>query len=214
MGTPNPKQRSAQALQFAVLVLAAGIVTGLLHELGHCLFYWLQGIPAAMSFTKEFPLRDITAHQYAVGSSGGPLMNIFVIIGAYWLFQRYKENPRSANLLSALIVASAFYFILRGLLALLKRSGGELEDAAGLIGLNYLFVVGLFFVLTVTILYLWVTMSGIAVTLKKSVYFLGLFVAYLVMMVIVESIDRRLVWYEFPAIKIHDGRVYNLPPRK
>jgi len=60
-----------RALTFASLVFLAGIVSVLFHELGHCLFYWLQGVPAAMSFVKEFPLRDITASEYAVVVDGG-----------------------------------------------------------------------------------------------------------------------------------------------
>ena len=69
-------------LKFLILVIVMGIISTSLHELGHCVFYWMQGIPASMSLVMEFPLVDITASQYGVGSAGGPLVNILLIVGA------------------------------------------------------------------------------------------------------------------------------------
>jgi len=66
----------SRRVTFPLLVFLAGIVTALFHEFGHCVFHWLQGIPAAMSLVKEYPLRDITAHEYAIGSVGGPLAGL------------------------------------------------------------------------------------------------------------------------------------------
>ena len=61
-------------------------------ELGHCVFYWMQGIPASMSLVMEFPLVDITASQYGVGSMGGPLVNILLIVGAYYMVRKYEKK--------------------------------------------------------------------------------------------------------------------------
>jgi hypothetical protein len=58
--------------------MIGGIISTLLHELGHCVFYWIQGIPAAMSPTKELPLKDITATQHAIGCAGETFANKLV----------------------------------------------------------------------------------------------------------------------------------------
>jgi len=205
----DSKKSLSRKIQFLVLVMIASIISILLHELGHCIFYWLQGIPAAMSLTKEFPLKDITVTQHAIGCAGGPLANIFQIVIAYWLYQRDKVNPRIKKFLAALILANAFYFIVISLSVLLKRSGGELEDAANLVGLSYLYVVGLFAILTCTILYLWVTRNGIKTSVKNGACFLVLLIAYFAMLIGLWSIDSELFWHKFPTIQIDDGRLYN-----
>jgi hypothetical protein len=77
---------------FLLLVIITGIASTSLHELGHCVFYWMQGIPAGMSLVMEFPLVDITTKQYAIGSAGGPLINILLIVGAYFLVRNQKKK--------------------------------------------------------------------------------------------------------------------------
>jgi len=204
------EQFSVKIYSFSALILIAALISTLLHEFGHCLFYWIQGIPAAMSFTKEFPLRDITARQYGIGSFGGPLLNIIQIVFAYWFFVRYKDNYKLRMISSAFIIANAFYFILRSLLAVLKgEGGGELGDAAKLFGVNYLWVVGLFFIITVIFLYLWIKRGGIKLSIKKGLYFFAMFIVYFIFLVILTTIDRPLFWDKFQPINIDDGRIYN-----
>lgn len=198
--------------QFLMLVVAAGILSTLLHEFGHCVFYWIQGIPAAMSLVKEYPLIDITAHQYGIGSAGGPLVNIILIILSFLLVRKYKKRTPTWNFLSALIFANAFYFMLRSLEALLKGEGGEIESAANLVGLNYFFIVALFFFITLTILTLWILKFGVRISIRNGGYFLLLFIAFVASILVVHSIDRNLFWQRFPAIQIDDGRIYNKAP--
>ncbi len=195
--------------QFLMLVVAAGILSTLLHEFGHCVFYWLQGIPAGMSLVKEYPLIDITVHQYGIGSAGGPLVNIILIILSFLLVRSYKKRTRAWNFLSALIFANAFYFILRSLEALLKGEGGEIESAANLVGLNYHFIVALFFIITLTILILWIRRFEVRISIRTGGYFLLLFIAFVASLLIVHSIDRNLFWQRFPSIQIDNGRIYN-----
>ena len=76
-------------LKFLLFVVIAGVLSTSLHELGHCVFYWAQGIPASMSLVMEFPLVDITARQYGIGSAGGPLVNIVLILGAYYFAKKH-----------------------------------------------------------------------------------------------------------------------------
>lgn len=195
--------------KFLMLVVAAGIVSTLLHELGHCVFYWLQGIPAGMSLVKEYPLIDITAHQYGIGSAGGPLINIILILLSCLLLLRYKKRTKAWNLLSAFVLANAFYFIIRSLEALLKGEGGEIQSAAELVRLNYFFVVALFSIITLTVLILWICKFEIRMSIRNAGYFLLLFITFVTVISVIHAIDSNLFWQRFPAIKIDDGRVYN-----
>lgn len=195
--------------RFGIMVIVAAILSTLLHELSHCIFYWLQGIPAGMSLVKEYPLVDITARQYAIGAAGGPLANIVLIILAYLLSLKHKKKTVMWNILSAVIIANAFYFILRSLLAVLKGDGGEIENAANLFGLNYLYVVALFGILTVTVLLLWLRKFEIRKSLRNAGYFSLLFIIYLITLSAVQAFDRSVFWPKFPTIRIDDGRLYN-----
>ncbi len=203
----------SRALIFSLLVFSAGIVSTLLHEFGHCLFYWLQGVPAAMSLVKEFPLRDLTAAEYAVGSAGGPLANVVLVGVAIWLYKRHANSSRLRTVLSAFILANVFYFILRGLIALLKGRGGELGDVAGLVGLGFGSVVILYGAISVGVLYYWMKLGGIRLSFRTAGSFVALLVGYVFVMVGMESIDSRLFWNKFPTIRIDDGRTYNEPLR-
>lgn len=202
----------SRRVTFPLLVFLAGIVTALFHEFGHCVFYWLQGIPAAMSLVKEYPLRDITAHEYAIGSVGGPLASLLALAVSAWLLGRPATGQRAKPALSALVLASVFYFVLRGLIAALKRNGGELGDIAGLAGLDYRAMVVLYAIIVACALVYYVRITGVRLGLFTTGSFLALFVGYVFVMVSVETLDASLLWKRFPAIQIDDGRTYN--PRR
>jgi hypothetical protein len=194
------------------LLIVAAIVSTLLHELGHCVFYWAQGIPAAMSLTKEYPLMDITAGQYAIGSAGGPLFSIAVVVLAVWLYRRRREAGPLKDFLSALILTGVFYFVLRSLIALLKGRGGELESAASLLSLDYRAAIVVFLAVVVVSLYLWIRAGGPRFSLKHAGYFVVLLIGYVIFVVALESLDQSLFWAKFPSVEIGDGRVYNAHP--
>ena len=100
-------------LNFLFLVIIIGIVSTLFHELGHCIFYWIQGIPASMSLVMEFPLIDITAKQYGIGSIGGPLASILLFIVGYYFVRKYDKKSKKWNICSAIILSNSFYLIFR-----------------------------------------------------------------------------------------------------
>lgn len=203
----------SKALLFAFLVFAAGIASTLLHELGHCLSYWLQGVSAGMSLTKEFPLRDISALEYAVGSAGGPLANLTLLTVSLLLFGTSPAGRGTKMVLSAVVLANVFYFVLRGLVALLRRRGGELSDVAGLVGLGFEAVVLAYAAISIGALFVWMRLKGIRLSFAHVGSFLALLVGYLFFMAGIESIDSRWFWSQFPTIQIDDGRTYNEKPR-
>jgi hypothetical protein len=199
-------------LRFLLLLIVAAIVSTLLHELGHCVFYWAQGVPAAMSVTKEYPLTDITASQYAIGSAGGPLFSIAAVVLAVSLYRRRREAGPLKGFLSALILTGAFYFILRSLIALLKGRGGELDSAASLLGLDYRAAIVVFVAVIAVSFYLWIRAGGPRFSLKHAGYFVVLLIGYVIFVVALQSIDQSLFWAKFPSVEIGDGRVYNAHP--
>ncbi|UCD19690.1 MAG: hypothetical protein JSU64_00705 [candidate division WOR-3 bacterium] len=194
---------------FLIMVVIVGILSTLLHEFGHCAFYWLQGIHAGMSLTKEFPLRDITSHQYAVGSAGGPIINIILILVASFLVSRYRKKTITWTIFSAVIVTNVFYLVVRSFLALLKRRGGELGSAGNLIGLEYFVVAILFLLIAVAALLFWMRRFTIRSSLRNGAYGLLLFIIYFASLLVIQSIDSKLFWHRFPSVQIDDGRVYN-----
>jgi hypothetical protein len=198
-----------RALTFTSMVLVATVVSVLLHETGHCLLYWLQGIPAARSLVKEFPLRDVTVLEYAIGSTGGPLASLALLGTCLWLYRRKANDTRWSMALSAFILANLFYFILRGLISLVKRRGGELGDMASLIGLSYGSVVLVYAVISIVALYAWMKLAGIRLSPRAAGSFVALLIGYLFFIVGLETIDQRLFWGKFPAIQIDDGRTYS-----
>ena len=198
-----------KTLQFIGLFFLLALVSALLHEFGHCLFYWAQGIPAGMSLVKEYPLRNITDSEYAVGSLGGPLSNLVQLsIGLAWV-TRAKAKPGLQRVGLAFVLANVCYFLVRSGIALLSGDGGEITDAAGLIGLSYPGASVLFLLISAGAL-LW---TARATRLRFSfglVYRMaGLLVLYFGFLVVVQTADRALFWERFPTIEIGEGRFYN-----
>ena len=198
---------------FILIFLLAAIISVLIHELGHCIFYWIQGIPASLSLTKEYPLQNITVQNYRIGSLGGPVTNIIQVFTALILLRRFKEHLILNMVFTSFLLANIFYFLFRSLIAILKKDGGELEDAANLFGLNYWMLVIIFITVTIIIMYIWIKRDSIKLNLKNIFRFIGLFITFVVIIIMLETIDKKFFWAKFPKIEIDDGRVYHDPDR-
>lgn len=195
--------------KFLCLVVVVGVISTLLHEFGHVVFYWIQGIPASMSLVMEFPLIDITAKQYGIGSAGGPLINIVLIVGAYYFVRKYVKKSKKWGVFSAVIIANSFYLIFRAILGIAKNDGGEIESSMNLIGLNFYAAAILFLVLAAVILALWIRKFDIKISFGNASYFLLLFISYLAIIMVMESIDSKYFWEKYPTIVIEDVRIHN-----
>ncbi|MBN2414512.1 hypothetical protein JXO52_01650 [bacterium] len=196
-------------LQLLSLVMIIGVISTLLHEAGHCLFYRVQGIPAGMSLVMEFPLIDITAKQYGIGSFGGPLVNVLLVIFGYYFVRKYEKKSRQWTIFSAILLANAFYLIFRSILGVAKHDGGEIESMMNLVGLNFYPAAFLFLILALLILVSWIRMFKIKISLGNISYFVLLFVSYLVAIILMEAIDTNYFWKKFPTITIEDVRTHN-----
>nr|NQU91328.1 hypothetical protein [Bacteroidota bacterium] len=196
-------------IKFLFLVIVTGIISTLLHELGHCIFYWIQGIPAGMSLVMEFPLVDISARQYSIGSLGGPLVSIILFIGSWFMIRNSKKKSAKWNIFSAFLLANSFYLIFRSLLALAKNYGGEIESMMNLFGLNFYTAAIAFPVLAIAILILWIRKFNIRISLKNAGYYVLLFIAYMATILVMEEIDSNHFWGNFPSIQIEDWGIHN-----
>lgn len=196
-------------LKFLFLVIIVGVVSTLLHEFGHCVFYWIQGIPASMSLVMEFPLVDITAKQYGIGSIGGPLVNILLVVGAFYFIRNQEKKSREWNIFSAVIIANSFYLIFRAFLGLVKNDGGEIESIMNLVGLNFFAAAILFLILAITILILWIRKFSIRISLGNFSYYIVLFVSYLAIIMVMEGIDTKYLWDKYPTVEIENIGIHN-----
>jgi len=115
--------------------------------------------------------------------------------------------------LVSFLLANIYYFIFRSLIAILKRDGGELEDAANLFGLNYWLFIIVFLTVMVIVMYIWLKRDSIKINITNIFRFIGLFIAFVVIVVMLETVDKKLFWSKFPKIEIEDGRVYHDPQR-
>ncbi|MBU1012328.1 MAG: hypothetical protein KKG99_04935 [Bacteroidetes bacterium] len=196
-------------LNFLLLVIAVGVISTLLHELGHCIFYWIQGIPAGMSLVMEYPLIDITATQYGIGSLGGPIVNIVLIIGSFYLIRKHEKKSIKWTIYSAIIIANTFYFIFRSIIAIKKNYGGEIESIMNLAGLNFYPAVILFLVLSLSILVWWVYKFKLKISFTHILFYFMLFILYLAVHIIMENIDSNFFKDKFPTIKIDNVKTHN-----
>jgi hypothetical protein len=198
-----------KSLRFVGVFLVMSLAAVLVHEFGHCLFYWIQGIPAGMSLVKEYPLRNITDLEYAIGSAGGPLMNVLLLVAALLWLRRTRPDTGSRRWAMALIIANLSYFIIRSVLALLKNDGGELTDAASLVGLSFHAALVFFLAVTVFALVWMVKVASIPVRVGSAFRLLGLVFLNLFFLVALEAFDQAFFWEKFPTIEIGQDRLYN-----
>jgi hypothetical protein len=194
---------------FLGITCVLGIVSGLLHEFGHVLFYWFQDIPAGMSLVMEFPLIDISARQYEIGSLGGPLMNVILIMGAFLFTKRFEVKSTLWTIFSALLVGNSFYFFFRVLLGLAKNDFGEIEYAMNIVGLNEAFAAVGFLLISIVVLAAWVRNSNIKLSSRNLIYYFLIFICYLFLMSGIEKIDKKYLWNRYPAVEIEGVRIHN-----
>ena len=186
-----------------------------MHEFGHCLFYWVQGVPAAMSLTKEFPLRDISINQYVFGSAGGIIFTWASMI-FFFLWQNHwrRQNLQAKAAVVALFLGQINIGFVYALLSLLKgESPGELravEKALSLPPNTFIFVT---LGLTLLLLVLFLRNFGRTIKLNDILFFLFLLFLSLVFLGVVSELDKSF-WRKFPSVRIGEQMVYNEPSLK
>jgi hypothetical protein len=118
------------------LILVAALVgSGFVHEVGHCAVAWLHGCPAIPTPAKEYlfrPLPQAAQNQVALGGIFGSIGALAV---ALWWLCRRPDAPRSA-LLAGVMTVPGFY-VLRFFLAGRGHDGAEFQETQAALGFSY-----------------------------------------------------------------------------
>ena len=125
------------------------------------------------------------------------------------MVRKYEKKSKRWRIYSALIIANSFYLIFRAILGLAKNDGGEIESAMNLVGLNFYVAAIMFIILAITILVLWVQRFNIKVSLGNFSYYTFLFISYLAIILVMEGIDAKYFWANYPTIQIEDVGIHN-----
>jgi hypothetical protein len=111
------------------------IIADFIHELGHCMIAWVNGIPAIPTPAKTYTLENLPVHltnAFSLGGIAGTIVFSLVIVLAY-LFS--SSNFNSAVLAGALanpgMYSFLFFFKGRG------HSGSEFQNAQAALGQSY-----------------------------------------------------------------------------
>jgi hypothetical protein len=111
------------------------IIAVFIHELGHCIIAWANGVPAIPTPAKTYPLENISVqltNAFSLGGISGTIAFSLAIVSAY-LFSSSKFN--SAVLAGALANPGmySFLFFLKGR----GHSGSEFQKAQAALGQSY-----------------------------------------------------------------------------
>lgn len=207
--------KSISIIQIVAFILwpLIGVILSLpFHEFGHCIFYWVQGIPAAMSLTKEFPLCDISVNQYAFGSFGGILFTWLAMV-LFFSLQNYfnRKNKKGETIIQALFLGQIMIGFIYMLQLILKGDEGELLFVENSFHLPSNSLALFTFILALTLLILFLMNLRIKIRFQEIVFFFLLFLLSIISVAIIGELDRGFFWRKFPSIKIGDVKIYNEP---
>jgi len=211
----NKKEISFRKL-FAILFwMSIGIFFGcLIHEFGHCVFYWIQGIPAAMSLTKEFPLIDITVRQYSIGSFGGILftwlgMIIFFLLQLYFLKNGKKGKLIISSIFFGQIMLGLIFLILFILSGFSTIQENTFAESFFHLPQNSFFILTV--LLTLFFFFLYIKQLNLTMRNKDFLFFLGYLFTGIVSLMLIGGIDQQFFRKGYPTIKIGNVMLYNEP---
>jgi len=127
--------RMSQRLRFGLRYAGVAIAAAFVHEIGHALFGWLQGIPILPTPAKEYILQPaVDWHQKIWISLGGVLATALLVWGTVIWYARKQHPPDDAVLAGVLLVP--FLYTLRFLLAGRGHDGSEWQEAQSALGAN------------------------------------------------------------------------------
>jgi hypothetical protein len=124
-----------QSIRFVLIFLIACVGSLYLHELGHAVFGWIQGIPIFPSPAKEYVLvPSVTWRQEALIAVGGVGTTVAIVLVAI-VWTLLSRARTSSAVLAGVLVEPGFY-TLRAALAGRGHDGTEWQEAQYALGLN------------------------------------------------------------------------------
>ena len=173
-----------------------------LHEMGHAVAGWLQGIAVVPTPAKEYILQSHVAWNQQIWISlGGPVGTTVAVIGAMLYFLRSRRTAADAVLLGSLLPLCLY--TLRFVLVGRGHDGLEWQAAQTALGLAPAgHAIDVFFLcLCLAGLALWG--SRLHFPLRYSLLkFAGLAIAGVILLVVLQAGNNRLFDGHFPATRL------------
>lgn len=105
----STRQSTSRTLRFIILFAASIVGAGFVHELGHAVAAWVQGVGAVPTLMNEYLLRDeIQWNQYVWIALGGPVGSVLAVVVAAICFLRRPGGSEEAVLAGALLMPIAY----------------------------------------------------------------------------------------------------------
>lgn len=124
-----------ERLRFASIFIATCLGGCYLHEIGHAVFGWVQGISVLPTPAKEYILRaEVDWNQRAWISLGGVAATVLLVLGVILWHSRTRGSDADAVLAGVLVVP--FAYTLRFSLAGRGHDGLEWQGAQSALGAN------------------------------------------------------------------------------
>ncbi|MBU8891581.1 MAG: hypothetical protein KOO66_02295 [Bacteroidales bacterium] len=204
-------KKLGESITLIIVILFSFISSILFHEFGHCIFYWMQGIPCSMSWVKEFPLQDLSVTQYAIGSWGGIVFNWLLLVLLYfitiWFYKRGKHSI--VYFLKALFYGNSIVQIMYALFIIKGTDKTEFIYAQNLLNLPSFSIIIFTLVFTILMLYLFIKKMKIVVKLVHVGFAFLVLILSIFLVSIVENYDSKTNWHKYPAVKVGNEMIYN-----
>ncbi len=121
--------------RFLLIFVASCVGATYLHELGHALFGWVQGIAVVPTPAKEYVLRPEVEWQQEIWIALGGVFATVMVTAAATIWYWWRPSPTRAGTLSGVLVGPGFY-TLRFLLIGRGHDGMEWQEAQAALTLS------------------------------------------------------------------------------
>jgi len=194
-------------LRFVTVFVGALIGSAFLHELGHAVAGWMQGVPVLPTPLKEYVLRDqIEWHQEMWIALGGVAGTVLVAVGTLIWHMRKDRIHGDAILAGVLLIP--FAYTMRFLLVGRGHDGLEWQAAQSALGASPSghAVDMMFLVVCLVAMVTWMVRSRGSLQASSLVKIAGLIVVGIALLIALQVVNNMLFDPFFPKT-----RTINLP---
>ena len=186
-------------LRFALIFAGVCIAGVYVHEIGHAVFGWVQGIPVVPTPAKEYILQDwVDWRQKIWVSLGGVAGTALLVLGSLLWYAR-ERRPVADAVLAGVLIPPCFY-TLRFLLAGRGHDGLEWQEAQSALGATPTghMVDILFLCLLLAGSTAWILRRRASLRLASIVRVAGLVLGGIALLIVLQVINNALFDRFFP----------------
>ena len=204
-------RKIARAAGIIAFVQIGFVIAAFIHEFGHWVFYRIQGIPTAVSLVKEFPLRDLSVREYAVGSWGGIVFNWMwlIILCAIIRISASGDGRLKKLILNSLFWGQSIVLLLYVLLFFKGEDKTEFFYAQSLFHLPKYSIIIFSLILTTATVVLVMRWNRQKLSISAIVTALATGIVSVVFLSLLETYDAKTNWHKHPTISVGDEMLYN-----